>query len=693
MKKQILSLIVPALILALTISAIAILPVTSQDTGMIVDKLNELNSKLEGEKPALQNKVNAVIHQIESGALNGALNKLQNDVKKSIIAWVADPEELIKLVDEIINLIKGITPPPPPRPDFEISSPSYRLDILQGVFNTTIITITSVNSFSAEVTLSAATSAPEVMITLDPTVLLLLPNATATSTLIVNATQTAAPGDYMINVTGISGTLEHSVTVPLRIIEVTPPPPTPDFAITASPTALSIEQGRSNTSLITVTSLNGFDKQVDLAVLSAPISGVNATLYPQTVTPQPDVFAIAILILDIASNATIGTHNITVTGTSGALQHSANITLTITAPPVPPTPDFSVNASPTTLTVEQGDTASSTIIVTSLRGFNESVELAFDPESITGVTISLDPTRVSLSPASFNTSTLKIEAAIDTLPQELEITITGISGALQRSVTISLNIIIEKKPPKILSVSRMPQTPAYNDTVTVTANVVDFESGVKDVVLKYAKDTIQENITMTLNAGLYKATIPACPFGTIVEYQIQASDNAGNLAVSDSIGYKVADPYLPLMGVPTWSPQDPIVNDNIVINVTVTEPQGASGIDKVTLHYSNTTAVFIIPMADNHDGNWTAVISNQTGPKVAFVVEAVDKAGNTVESDIQEFNVTTPAFPLVWILAAIAILAAATGGGAYYVRRKRKKGPAVTSVPSAAIKPISPHQR
>ena len=689
MKKQFLNLIVPALILALTVSAISILPVTSRDTNIIVDKLNELHSRLDGEKPALQNKVNAVIHQMESGAVNGALNKLQNDVKKSIIARVADPDELIKLVDEIINLIKRCHPHPHPKPDFKITTPPYRLDVPQGGYNATVITITSVNNFSQEVALVTSTSAPEVTISLNPALLLPSPNTTTNSTLMVNATQIATPGEYELTVTGTSGVLQHNVTIPLRILEATTPP-APDFTITASPTALTIEQGHSNTSVITVTSINSFDKAVDLAISSAQIAGVNATLNPSAVIPMPDSFAVSILILDIASNATIGTYNITATGTSGALQHSVNVTLTITAPPVPPAPDFSVNASPTTLTVEQGDEASSTIIVASLRGFNESVELTYEPGTISGVMLSLNPTQLTLSPASFSTSTLKIGVDIGTLPQEIEITVTGTRGALQRSVTIALSIITERKPPKIVSVLGIPETPAYNETVTVSANVVDFESRVKDVTLEYSKDTTQESLAMTLSGGLYRATIPALPFGTTIEYWIQASDNAGNSAESDSITYIVADPYQPLMSVPTWSPLDPVVNDNIVINVTITEPEGASGIDEVTLRYSNTTSVFSIPMTDNQDGNWTAVISNQTGPKVTFVVEAVDKAGNTIESDIQELDVTTPAFPLVWILAAIAILAAATGGGAYYVRRRRKKSATATSVPSVAIKPIQP---
>ena len=684
MRKQILSLIVLALVLALVISTLAVLPATSQDTDLIVNKLDELNSKLEGEKPALQNKINAVIHQVESGALNGALNKLQNDVKKSIIAWVENPEALIKLIDEIINLIKGITPP---TPNFEITTPPFPLDVIQGGSNTTIISVTSVNSFRANVTLSAATSAPDVTITLDSTVLLLLPNATATSTLMVNATQAATPGNYTITVTGKSGTLEHNVKIPLRIIKATLPP---DFTITASPTILSIEQGRSNASAITVVSVGGFRNDVNLTISSLPIPGVNTGLNPTTVSLKSNKTAFSVLTINVASDAVIGSYNISVTGTSGFLLHNTSLALSVIAPPAPPKPDFSINASPTTLTIEQGETANSTIIVTSLRDFNAAVNLTFVPESIAGVTISLDRTQVTPSPNDFVTSTLRIEVANDALPNEYNLTIAGTSGALQRSVIISLTIIIETKPPMIVSVSQMPaNAPAYNETVTIQANISDPISGVKNATLTYLVSGVQHDIVMTLNSGLYEAIIPALPYDTTVEYSVHSFDNAGNSATSNSATYTVTDPYQPAIGVPTWTPQDPIINENIVINVTVTEPEGASGVDQVTLLYTNTTNSFTLIMTDNQDGNWTAVISNQTGDKVDFSIEAVDKAGNELESSMYEFNLTTPAFPLAWILAAIAILSAATGGGALYVRRKKRKGTATTSVPSTAIKPTS----
>ena len=677
MRRQTLYLIAPALILALTLSVVAALPVTGQDTGLITDKLKELHDKLEGEKPALQNKVNAVIHQIEAGAFKGAVNKLQNDVKKSVTAWVEDPEELLQLIDEIIDLIKGITPPPPPTPDFEISTAPHQLDVVQGLSDTTTIRVTSTNNFDQEVVLTVTTTASEVTLTLDPAALTPPQNGSVTSTLKAEAATSALIGEYEINVTGKSGSLEHSIAIPLKIIEAPPPPE--DFTISASPTTLTIQQGRSNTSIITITSVNSFNEHVSLEVTSASIEGVSITANPDNVIPPPDAYTISVLTVDVATDATLGTYNITVTGASNALQRNVNITLTIVKPPVPPEPDFSLNALPTSLTIEQGDTRTSTIIATSLRGFSGSITLAVISEPIPGVTLSLDPTQITLSPNDFATSPLEIAVAKDAAPNEYEITITGTNGALQRSTAVSLKIVLETKPPRILSVSRLPPiAPAYNETVTVLASVVDLESGMKDVTLSYSAGAIQQDIAMTLDTGLYKATIPAFGYNEAVEYRVVASDNVGNSAVSSTYSYTVADPYLPLMGIPTWSPQEPRANEDITVNVTVTEPEYASGIKQVILNYSNETATVFIPMTDNHDGNWTAVIGNQTGPKVSFLVRAIDHAGNTVESQVQEINVIAPASPLVWILAAIVLLAAATGGGAYYVNRKRKKGATVT---------------
>jgi len=97
-----------------------------------------------------------------------------------------------------------------------------------------------------------------------------------------------------------------------------------------------------------------------------------------------------------------------------------------------------------------------------------------------------------------------------------------------------------------------------------------------------------------------------------------------------------------------------------------------------------------VPMTFN-GANWTAVITDQSGTDVEFLVEAFDKAGNSNESTPQDFSVAgPPGFPLIWILVIIAIILAGSGGAAYYLSRKRKKSAGSSSVSTALSKPTPP---
>jgi len=112
----------------------------------------------------------------------------------------------------------------------------------------------------------------------------------------------------------------------------TPTQPTPDFSITASPTSLTIQQGSSGTSVITITSIGGFDQPVQLTVSGEP-SGVTASLNPEQITPPPDGTITSTLTVSVGASATPGSYTLTVTGTSGTLTHSVDITMEITGAP------------------------------------------------------------------------------------------------------------------------------------------------------------------------------------------------------------------------------------------------------------------------------------------------------------------------------------------------------------------------
>jgi len=105
---------------------------------------------------------------------------------------------------------------------------------------------------------------------------------------------------------------------------------TPDFSIAASPSSLSIAQGSSGTSTITITSLNGFNSATTLSASGLP-SGVTAAFSTNPVTPPANGSATSTLTLTASGTATTGNATVTVTGTSGALTHSTTIALTVTS--------------------------------------------------------------------------------------------------------------------------------------------------------------------------------------------------------------------------------------------------------------------------------------------------------------------------------------------------------------------------
>ena len=106
---------------------------------------------------------------------------------------------------------------------------------------------------------------------------------------------------------------------------------TPGFTVKASPTAVSVTQGSTANSTITVTSVNGFNSATTLSLSALP-SGVTAAFSTNPVTPPANGSATSTLTFTASATATTGTTNVTVTGTSGSLVQTTTIALTVTAP-------------------------------------------------------------------------------------------------------------------------------------------------------------------------------------------------------------------------------------------------------------------------------------------------------------------------------------------------------------------------
>ena len=307
------------------------------------------------------------------------------------------------------------TQPPPTggTADFSLSASSSSLTITQGSNGSSTITVAAQNGFMGSVTLAASglPNGVTASFNTNPT--------TATSTLTVTASSTATTGMSTVTITGTSGTLSHTTTLALTVNATA----TPDFSLSASPNSLTITQGSNGSSTITVTPQNSFTGSVTLAASGLP-NGVTASFGTNPTT------ATSTLTLTAGSTATTGMSTVTITGTSGTLSHTTTLALTVNATA---TPDFSLSASPSSLTITQGSNGSSTITVAPHNGFTGSVTLAASglPSGVTA-SFSTNPTTA--------TSTLTLTASSTATTGVSTVTITGTSGSLSHTTTVALTV-------------------------------------------------------------------------------------------------------------------------------------------------------------------------------------------------------------------------------------------------------------
>ena len=309
--------------------------------------------------------------------------------------------------------------------DFSLSASPSSLTVAQGSSGSSTITVAPVNGFTGSVSLAASGLPAGVTASFNPA------SATTTSSLTLTASATAATGTSTITITGTSGSLSHTTTVSLTVSVP------PNFSLSASPSSLTVAQGFSGSSAITVAPLNGFSGSVSLSASGLP-SGVTASFNPASATTTSS------LTLTASASAATGTSTVTITGTSGSLSHTTTVSLTVSATA---TPDFSLSASPSSLTIVQGSNGSSTISVAPQNGFNGSVSFAASGLP-SGVTATFNPSSATTS------SSLTLTASTTATTGTSTITITGASGSLSHTTTVSLTVSV----PANFSLSASPNS-------------------------------------------------------------------------------------------------------------------------------------------------------------------------------------------------------------------------------------------
>jgi subtilase family serine protease len=311
-------------------------------------------------------------------------------------------------------------------PSFTLASSPSSVTVTRGGSGTSTITVSDLGGFSGSVTL-AASGLPSGVIaafSTNPT--------TSSSTLTLTASSTATTGNATVTITGTSGTLTATTTVSLTVNAAS----SPNFTIAASPSSLTVTQGSSGTSTIAITSTGGFNSATTLSASGLP-SGVTATFSTNPVTPTANGSATSTLTLTASSAATVGTATVTITGTSGSTTHSTTIALTVNASSG--TKNFTLSLSPSSFTIDERGSVSTTLTVTSVNGFNSAVQLSVN-EFPSGVSATASTNPVTPPANGSATVTITWSASRRAPTGTTSIKLIGTSGSLSNSTPVTITV-------------------------------------------------------------------------------------------------------------------------------------------------------------------------------------------------------------------------------------------------------------
>src|SRR5213083_2829728 len=334
-----------------------------------------------------------------------------------------------------------------PAADYTLSLAPAALTIVQGATGTTTVTITRTN-FTDAVTLSLGGAPTGLTGAFDPAA----PTGN-TSTLTVSVGAAVAPGLYNLTVDGTGAPGNRSTPLALTVSAA------PDYTLSLTPAALTIGQGATGNTTVTITRTN-FTGAVTLSLGNAP-TGVTGSFNPAAPTGTSST-----VTLSVGAAVAPGVYNLTVDGTATAGNRSTPLTLTVSA-----TPDYALSLSPAALTIVQAANGTATVTITRTN-FTGAVTLSLGgaPAGVTGAFNPAAPTGTS--------STLTVSVGAAVAPGVYNLTVDGVGSPGSRSTPLTLTVSAVGDYTLSLTPAELTVEQGATGTATVTITRTNFTGAV-----------------------------------------------------------------------------------------------------------------------------------------------------------------------------------------------------------------------
>jgi uncharacterized membrane protein len=298
-------------------------------------------------------------------------------------------------------------------PDFSVSASPASRTVAPGNSTTYAVSVGAVNGFTGNVTFAASGLPTGATASFNPASV----SGSGSSTLTVNTTSLTPNGTYPITITATSGTLQHTTQVSLIV-------GTSDFSLSATPSSRTIAQNAYNSYSVTVSPQGGFSGVVTFAASGLP-AGATATFTPTSVTGSGTTS----MRISCFGWTAPGNYTVTITATSGSIQQTTTVLLSVTG--------FSISVTPTSRTVTRGSSTTYTATLLDQNGYSATKTM-----SVTGLpngtTATFSPSSVSGSGTS--TLTVKTSGGTPKGTRTLTIKATSSIGSLYHTATVSLTV-------------------------------------------------------------------------------------------------------------------------------------------------------------------------------------------------------------------------------------------------------------
>lgn len=284
------------------------------------------------------------------------------------------------------------------------------------------VVLTAVNGFSSAVSLNCTGLPLGASCSFAPASL--APTATgAHSTLMLTTTASAPPGASNFTVQGTGGSLTRSQALEF-IVDAR------DFTIAATPAAIAVVQGSSNSTSIATTALGGLAGEVALSCSAiSPATALLSCSFDQSTIAAGGA---APLTLAATSALPGGTYAVTVQGRmTDPVARTRTTVVTVNVP------DFGLSVTPASQTVTPGNGGDYAVATSALNGFAGNIDLGCAVLTAPlGTSCALDATSV----AAGGSTTMRLTSSASTPSASYTVRVTASSGATVHTQDVSFAV-------------------------------------------------------------------------------------------------------------------------------------------------------------------------------------------------------------------------------------------------------------